>query len=200
MFFTSFLPLWISIIVLDCWAIIDTLAGELQLDSQSQKSLIQSVLRMKIELFSVVGLLLYIIISVYCISKEITRQKNAENKGNGTICQAKRANKLTTEFLLAYILPMVAFDFRTLKGVILFLIYFSALGFLCIRNSNVYANIFLEIKGYKMYECNIQCIIMNQKFEFDECLVISRRNLVQSLPQEISFFDFENYIYIDIGE
>lgn len=46
-------------------------------------------------------------------------------------------HKLASEFLLAYILPMIAFDFGDMNELILFLIYFSVLVFLCIRNNNM---------------------------------------------------------------
>lgn len=65
---------------------------------------------------------------------------------------ARRANKLSAEFLLAYILPMIAFDYSTCKGIVLFLIYFCVLSFLCVRNNNVYTNIFFELKNKELNE------------------------------------------------
>ena len=50
-----------------------------------------------------------------------------------------------------------------------------------------------------MYDCDIECVCLGQPCNYTDCLVISKNNLMQSLPHEINFFDFENYIYIEIG-
>ena len=152
-----------------------------------------------IEVGSVVILVAYSIICMCHINKVIRNQESTTNKPVGKITKARRANKLTAEFLLAYILPMIAFDYNTWKGIVLFLVYFCVLSFLCVRNNNVYTNIFFELKGYKMYECDIECKILDKTFEYTDCLVMSKQNLVQALPRKINYFDFDNYIYIEIG-
>ena len=86
-----------------------------------------------------------------------------------------------------------------MNNIVLFLIYFAVLSFLCVRNSNVYTNIFLELKGYKMYECDIERRVMNRIITDIDCLVISKNSLIQAIPRNLQYFDFENYIYIDIG-
>ena len=65
-------------------------------------------------------------------NKVIRNQESTTNKPVGKITKARRANKLTAEFLLAYVLPMIAFDYSTWKGIVLFLVYFYVLSFLCI--------------------------------------------------------------------
>lgn len=206
MFFTSFLPLWASIIVSDIWTVISEgykFVKGLDTVPISINDIVHEVFRfagsVPIQLVSILILLLHIAASTHYITKEIKLQENSSNKEEGCILRAKRANKLTAEFLLAYILPMIAFDFGSLDSIALFLIYFVVLSFLCVRNSNVYTNIFLEFKGYKMYECDIECGVMNKKYVYTDCIVISKNNLTQSLPRKIQYFDFENYIYIDIG-
>ena len=79
------------------------------------------------------------------------KEKLTESKRRpkGIIEKATKANKLSSEFLLAYILPMIAFDFGNLKYLALFVIYFTVLAFLCIRNNNIYTNVLLEVKGYR---------------------------------------------------
>lgn len=115
------------------------------------------------------------------------------------IKKAIRAKELSSEFLLAYILPMIAFDFTKLKSVVLFVIYFSTLAFLCIRNNNVYTNIWFEFKGYKMYLCDLEAKKMGQIYPYTECLVISTNNLVTEIDNDIRCWDFDNYIYIDLN-
>lgn len=206
MFFTSFLPLWASIIVSDIWTVIlegYKFVNGLDTVPITINDFVHEVFRfagsVPIQLVSILILLLHIAVSTHYITKEIKLQENSSNKEEGCILRAKRANKLTAEFLLAYILPMIAFDFGSLDSIALFLIYFVVLSFLCVRNSNVYTNIFLEFKGYKMYECDIECGVMNKKYVYTDCIVISKENLTQPLPRKIQYFDFENYIYIDIG-
>lgn len=206
MFFTSFLPLWASIIVSDIWTVISKgykFVKGLDTVPVSINDFVHEVFRflgiVPIQLVSILILLLHIAVSTHYIKKEIKLQENSSNKEQGCILRAKRANKLTAEFLLAYILPMIAFDFGSLDSIVLFLIYFVVLSFLCVRNSNVYTNIFLEFKGYKMYECDIECGVMNKRYIYTDCIVISKNNLTQPLPRKIQYFDFENYIYIDIG-
>ena len=204
MFFTSFLPLWCSIILSDLWVIVND--AVIYFTSQElagmhwQRVIGRFLWQIKIEAITTVLLIIFIFISIYQINKTIREQEKNKNKEHGTVKKAKRANKLTAEFLLAYILPMIAFDYSDLKSVVLFLIYFSVLSFLCVRNSNVYTNILLEFKGYRMYECDIECGVMNGKHLYTDSLIISKNNLTQTVPHEISYFDFENYIYIEIGD
>ena len=189
MFFTSFLPLWISIVVTDLWTIGNKIV-------ENSKEAFENS---KIEIITIVLLIGYTLFSMVYISRIISVQEKSTNKEQGIIVRAKRANKLSAEFLLAYILPMIAFDFSSMNNIVLFLIYFVVLSFLCIRNSNVYTNIFLELKGYKMYECDIERRVMNRTITDEACLVISKNSLIQAIPRILQDFDFENYIYIDIG-
>lgn len=189
MFFTSFLPLWISIVVTDLWTIGNKIV-------ENSKEAFENS---KIEIITIVLLIGYTLFSMFYISRIISVQERSTNKEQGIIVRAKRANKLSAEFLLAYILPMIAVDFSSMNNIVLFLIYFVVLSFLCIRNSNVYTNIFLELKGYKMYECDIERRVMNRTITDEACLVISKYSLIQAIPRNLQYFDFENYIYIDIG-
>lgn len=189
MFFTSFLPLWISIVVTDLWTIGNKIV-------ENSKEAFENS---RIEIITIVLLIGYTLFSMFYISRIISVQERSTNKEQGIIVRAKRANKLSAEFLLAYILPMIAFDFSYMNNIVLFLIYFVVLSFLCIRNSNVYTNIFLELKGYKMYECDIERRVMNRTITDEACLVISKNSLIQAIPRNLQYFDFENYIYIDIG-
>lgn len=206
MFFTSFLPLWISIIVSNIWTIVGkgiSFTAKTELVTIFPRQILDACIQffciVKIEAISVIVLVIYTCISIHHINDVIRQEQRSNNKSKGTIRRARRANKLTAEFLLAYILPMFAFDFSSLKSIVLFLIYFVVLSFLCVRNSNVYTNIFFEIKGYRMYDCDIECIVMNNRHVYTDCLIISTKNLTQTLPLEIEYFDFENYIYIEIG-
>ena len=50
-----------------------------------------------------------------------------------------------------------------------------------------------------MYACDIECRVLDKTFKYTDCLIMSKQNLVQALPRKINYFDFDNYIYIEIG-
>ncbi|WP_146966419.1 hypothetical protein [Pseudoleptotrichia goodfellowii] len=179
MFITSFFPLWISIIIIEIWSIYEK-------EEKFEKYNIEIILLIILSL-----LVFSSFIYMFLLLRNIRRGK--KGKEEGKIIEAKNSNKLTSEFLLAYILPMISFDFTELKGIVIFLIYFITLSFLCIKNKNFYTNIILEIIGYSIYECKIEKDEKNK-----EVLVLSRNNLTQSLPKLIDYFDFENTVLIEI--
>lgn len=66
---------------------------------------------------------------------------------------AKERKTISSEYLLAYILPLFAFDFTRWDSLILFGLFFLTLGYLCVKHRNVSTNILLEIMGYNIYDC-----------------------------------------------
>lgn len=198
MFMTSFLPLWISIIVSDIWSISASLV-KLWDDNETCLNNIENAIQNNIVGICVtVVILCFSVFSVVSTNAFIKEQQSVEPKPKIKVVDAKRANKLSSEFLLAYILPMIAFDFTELKSVVLFFIYFGMLAFLCIRNNNVYTNILFELKGYKMYQCELESKKMGQVYTYKECLVISKENLTIHIGNEIKYWDFDNYIYLKL--
>jgi hypothetical protein len=141
-------------------------------------------------------LVLYSIVGINSFLKKKLTVKN--NHPMGTVKKATKANKLSSEFLLAYILPMIAFDFGDPQKLVLFLIYFLVLAYLCIRNYNIYTNILLEFKGYRIYMCDFECMVVNEKHIYHDSIVISKTDLTQEEGNEIPYWDFENYIYITV--
>ena len=145
MFITSFIPLWLSIIVADIWSIIE---NGIQI-WPCEKSLVYNlnVIFQKNTVSIVVVLIttVLMVISVISINRFLKDKCSNNAPPKIKIKKALRANKLSSEFLLAYILPMIAFDFTALKSVVLFVIYFAMLAFLCIRNNNVYTNVWLAL-------------------------------------------------------
>lgn len=199
MFMTSFLPLWISIIIADVWEICVSIDEVLNNKADVISNLMGLAKTNTVSICVIIVVLTLMVFSIININSFIKYQKGAENLPKAKIVEVKRANKLTSEFLLAYILPMIAFDFTELKSVVLFLIYYGMLAYLCIRNNNVYTNILLEFKNYKMYTCKIECEKMGEKVTYDDCLVISKNDLITHKDNDIEYWDFDNYIYIDLG-
>ena len=199
MFMTSFMPLWISIMISNIWSLVD---NGIKIWNYKDNLIcnICNIYKKNLVSIFVVIIIFWIMISSICAVDSFLKDKSANQSAPKIkIKKAIRAKELSSEFLLAYILPMIAFDFTKLKSVVLFVIYFSTLAFLCIRNNNVYTNIWFEFKGYKMYLCDLEAKKMGQIYPYTECLVISTNNLVTEIDNDIRCWDFDNYIYIDLN-
>ena len=200
MFITSFMPLWISIIVADVWNLIVDIMRKCSCKANMPIDLYEIFRANWFNIIVIIVITVLMITSVYSINKFLKDKRCNNFLTKVKIKKAVRENKLSSEFLLAYILPMIAFDFSKLKSVVLFVIYFAVLAFLCIRNSNVYTNILLEFKGYKMYLCDMETIRVGREYTYSNCLVISKNNLTVNIDNDIQCWDFENYIYIDLSQ
>ena len=51
---------------------------------------------------------------------------------------------------------LFAFDFTQWDSVVLFLIFFITLGYICVKHNNFSVNILLEILKYNVYDCKIK--------------------------------------------
>lgn len=198
MLITAFIPLWISIIVSDIWAVVERGMENWEYCESICLNIFNICKENWVCIFIVFVIGILMMISIVSINRFLKEKKSNNYPPRIKIRKAIRVNKLSSEFLLAYILPMIAFDFTKLKSVVLFVIYFGILAFLCIRNSNVYTNIWLEFKGYRMYLCDLQADIMDRPHIYKECLVISKNNLTVKIENDIKYWDFDNYIYIDL--
>ena len=199
MFITSFLPLWLSILIDDMWNILQVGINGWCCNKSYLENL-KFILQETIVYVVVVIIVCIVMITSMCSINSFLKDKYSISSPPCTkVNHAVRANNLASEFLIAYILPMIAFDFSELKSVILFAIYFGMLALLCIRNGNVYANIWLEFKGYRMYICELERYILGKTYKYNDCLVISKQNLTSMTGKNIKYWDFENYIYIDLS-
>lgn len=201
MFVTSFIPLWIAIIVFDLWDIIEYFVLIFSKDSILIAQVVSCLSNNLIQVISIVAIIIMVMISTFGIYNFLKVQERSCQKSRGSILNAKKANKLSSEFLLAYILPLVAFDFSDLKSLALFLTYFIILAFLCIRNNNIYTNILLEFMKYRMYFCDIECPLPgNKSIIYYDSLIISKDDLTAMENMQIAYWDCDNYIYIHVKE
>ncbi len=200
MFITSFLPLWISIIFVSCWEIVDYAIKNWCSCIKITENIIEIIKNNAVQFIVLLTALLVPFLCMVSLSFFLKSKRKTENKPVANVENVKKANKLTSEFLLAYILPMIAFDFSSTKDIILFLIYFFVLAILCIGNNNIYTNIFLEMKKYKLYECNVERTVLSEKTMYENTLVISKLDLTEPINKKIEYYDFENYIYINLKE
>lgn len=207
MFFTSFLPLWVSIAIIYACNINSYMPDDC-FKQTSLKEIISTILnegcveKVVIILFAVVILIIigYCMYSFFWFRKFIKEKSSSNNSSKAKILEAKNINNLSSEFLLAYILPMATFDFFKVQDIFLFSIYFCVLGFLCVRNNNIYVNILLEFNKYKLYDCNINCIVAGDNVQRNNILLISKVDVRQPIYHELKYYDFENDIYINLEE
>lgn len=197
MFVTSFIPLWLSIVVLDAWNTV-SLALEKWDDKRKILENLKDILCSgRVQVISIIVIAILVTSSIVGINSFLKKKlTDKSNHPKGTVMKATKANKLSSEFLLAYILPMIAFDFGDPQKLVLFLIYFLVLAYLCIRNNNIYTNILLEFKGYRIYTCDLECTVANVKHIYHDSIVISKTDLTQEEGNDVPYWDFENYIYI----
>lgn len=201
MFVTSFIPLWISIIIFDIWDLVDYAITAYQKKGNSLEKLLSFACSNLIQIISIIVIIIVVTFSIHGINKFLKDRENSQRNPIGTILKAKKANELSSEFLLAYILPLIAFDFSDLKSIALFLTYFVILAFLCIRNNNMYTNIMLEFKKYRIYSCDIQRLAPgNQTIIYYDSLMISKEDLTSLKNKKVKYWDCDNYIYIHIKE
>lgn len=198
LFFTSFIPLWISITIINIWKSVEWLINEINNELSTGENIVNFLKCNYLSIALILSITILLLVSTISLNKFLKNKIKEKNKPYCKIIEAKHGSNLTADFILSYILPMIAFNFTSLLDVILFLIYFSVLAFVCIRNNNVYINFFFEVKGYRMYYCKLQCMRANELVEYAGCLVISRKHLDSEINKSISYWDFENKIYIDI--
>ena len=197
MFVTSFIPLWLSIVVLDAWNVVSLALEKWDDKSKMLENLNNILYSSSVQVISIIVIAILVISSTVGINSFLKEKLTIKgNHPKGTVKKATKANKLSSEFLLAYILPMIAFDFGNPQKLVLFLIYFLVLAYLCIRNNNIYTNIFLEFKGYRIYTCDFECSVANVKHIYHDSIVISKTDLTQEEGNDVPYWDFENYIYI----
>lgn len=196
MFVTSFIPLWISIIVIDIWNIISLTLENWEQTNKIIVNILDCLYVCKIQSISVIIISIIVICSIGGINSFLKKLSGSTDRPKGKVVKAIKANKLSSEFLLAYILPMIAFNFGDIQNIILFLIYYAVLAYLCIRNNNIYTNILLEFKGYRMYTCDLECFVLEEKHIYHDSLIISKDDLTQEEGNSVTYWDFGNYIYI----
>lgn len=199
MFITSLIPLWLAIVFIDCWEMVDGSIKKWNSNISTVENLSICASTYLLQIISITIIIFVVVVSLICINRFL--RSRADGKNNyATLKSAKKESKLTTEYLLSYILPLIAFDFGNLRDVILFLGFFAILAFLCIKNNNLYTNIYLELRKYKIYTCDIAVTVMDKENIYTECFVLSKQNLTQCVGENLNMWEFENrhkYIIIN---
>jgi hypothetical protein len=175
MYYLSFTPLWVTVLFIDI------------------KSLIEGGDYKGTEIISVVCIIVFWLIALIYLLLYFKKSQSGFFE-EYEIVKVKECKMITAEFLLSYILPLFAFDFCIWDQVVEFLIFFSVLGFLCVRHNYISVNIILEIMKYKIYECELK----NNDSMSVEKLVISRDLLNLRKGYTIKFRLLNNDILLAI--
>ena len=205
LFITSFFPLWVSIFFINFWSVITfvlpKLKNRISLEMITWNNFLVLFFEKWLELSFSIFILFLFIYSAIILNNFIKRNSKSTNNSNGQIKKVTRAFNLSSDFLLAYILPMVAFDFSNLKDVILFVTLFLTLAFLCIRNENIYTNLFLEFLGYQMFYIDLKEDINDESSIVREnILFLSKEDLRLRINGEITYYQINNFIYINLDK
>lgn len=126
MLITSFIPLWLAIIFINLWDIFykydfSWLQNE-EIDFFSE--ILGIYLENIANLSYVFIIIIVLLVSLRSISKFLKIKSNkSESTLRAKIVFSRKSKTIVTDFILTYILPMVAFNFSNLRDIILFLLY-----------------------------------------------------------------------------
>lgn len=177
LYFTSFLPLWISILFVDVKSYIENTENLFTEKISISCILIASIFSLVILLFSF-------------------RINSKEGSTKFILEKATTEKTITSEYLLSYTLPLFAFDFTKWDQVVLFLIFFLTLGFLCIRHNYFSVNMCLEILKYNLFTCELK----NEDGTVIQKKIISHRTLTLCKGKFIYLKSLNNEISLDIDK
>lgn len=175
MFFLSFTPLWVSVLFLDI------------------KSIIENETPLYTEWTSICIIVVLSLLSVIILSCSL-RSKNRAGIQKHRITHVEEQKSITAEYLLSYILPLFAFDFTVWDQVILFLVYFLTLGYLCIKHNQLSVNIVLELFHYRFYFCEMETEDHVSVTKY----IISREKLINHKNDIISTRPLNNEYSLDL--
>lgn len=176
LYFTSFTPLWLAILYIDI------------------KSILKNISNCEIEKISIVFIIVLFVIALIVLNIELRMTNNESMKYK--LISAKENKTMISDYLLSYVLPLFAFDFTEFDSIVIFLIFYFTLGFLCIRHNYFGANIILEIMGYRFYDCKIESVDKKKYFQ----TIISNQQLTGCLGEMISLKSLNNECKLNCGK
>ena len=199
MLITSFIPLWISIVIINFWHLVEYGINTWNIDKDFLSNFVTVCTHRIVVIIFTIIVIINLIISIVAVIKFIKIQNsNSELHSRARLMNVKKCSNLSAEYLIAYILPMLVFDFTKILHMILFVLYFTTLAILTIRNNHVYVNILLEFCGYRIYNADISLSLLGKEFLHINCIVLSRNDLCLKNGEEFIYYDFENTIYLDL--
>lgn len=177
LYHTSFAPLWISILFINI------------------KSCIENTSNRWTEIISIGCILISCLIAIIVLMVALYTN-GTERTTTHKLIFATEEKTITAEYLLSYILPLFAFDFTQWSQVILFLIFYLTLGFLCIRHNYFSINIILEVANFRFYSCSME----NEDGKVLERRIISHRRLNGCVGETLYLKSLNNEYKLDIQQ
>ena len=177
LYHTSFAPLWISILFIDI------------------KSCIENPSNLWTEYISIGCILISCLIELIVLLIALCTN-GKEGASPHKVVSAIEEKTITAEYLLSYILPLFAFDFTQWSQVVLFLIFYLTLGFLCIRHNYFSVNIVLEVANFRFYSCTTE----NEDGELLEQRILSHRRLNGCVGEMLYLKSLNNEYKLDINQ
>ncbi len=174
LFYLSLTPLWVSVVFVDV------------------RSLCGNTVNPLTEIISIICIGAAMIISAIVVMLTF-RKKNVSKTQYYTLTEVKEEKFLTVEYVLSYVLSLLAFDFTVWYDVVLFILLFLVLSFLHIRHNILCANVVLEMFGYKYYECTLT----NEDGVQIQKSVISHRDLITQRNEYIYAKPINNEYYLE---
>lgn len=174
LFYLSLTPLWLSIMFIDA------------------KSICENSTNLFTEIISIICISVAMLITAVVVILAF-RKKNISKTQRYTLTEVKEEKILTAEYILSYVLPLLAFNFTVWYDVVLFLLFFLVLAFLHIRHNRLGSNVILEVFGYKYYECTLT----NDDNISIQKSVISRNDLITQKSKHIYAKSINNEYYLE---
>ena len=176
MYYLSFTPLWISVLFMEIMSL-----------RQGTESKVTEIVSL-------------VLIPVVFIVAIIEMRRGLKPTEVGSVkYELEEVNEeklLTAEFLATYIIPLLAFDFSTWEGMVLFGFFFFVFGWLCVKHNYFCTNIMLDVFKYHIYDCKL---VDGQKIE-TERKIISKRDLKTCLGTSIYSKSLNNDYGVDCSK
>lgn len=176
-FFVSYTPLWVSILYVDLMSV-----------------LYHKTPNKWTEIISISLILLAYPISISNMIRTM-RSFNKENSERLRIKEVKEQKTAALEYVLTFVLPMLAFEFTQWENCLLFVLYFLVLSYLALKHNLLGANIVFEVFNYRFYDVTLQngnnLPIMRE--------VISKQRLENMKEEEIYLRSMHNGFWFDVS-
>ena len=185
LFISSFVPLFIMIVVRDAGQIIENIRDGYYFDIRN--------------LFAF-SLLISSVLSCLYVKFTLLNKNHIENQTYATkkirnIRIVSVHKTISSDYLMAYLVPLIAFDFGTITGVFSFLTLFTILGSLYAKYNMINFNLMLEFK-YKIFKADIY---IDQIKEHNDMMLIAYSNNAVNKDVEMTLVEFVDHIYFQVG-
>lgn len=170
----SLFPLWLCVIIR---YLVEMLFGDFSFKWA----------QVHIYLLIIIGIFLILsgVCNILCLVLFRDYSKHKNGRLTYRINSYSRRKNYTIDFLLSFIIPLLAFfsssaAMEKIVGLITSIVYIAIIGVIYYKNNSVFSNIFFELFGYKFYEANVS-FKMGQEEKSSDVLIISRKDEIQDL-------------------